>query len=217
MKGLIEERRRRPREDDLLTELVSAPAQGRQWSDDEITSVVVSIIIVGHHTTTAFIGNGIRALVDHPLQFARLRQAAVSAGAAEPPEIAESAVEELLRYDAPAQFVSRYAAQDLDLAGERIEAGQSALLFLGAANRDPTAFDAPESLDLTRKPNDHLAFSLGHAYCFGAPLARLAGQVFFSALARRVSRIAVESDPVPFDTIGLRGLSTLPVRTDAVA
>jgi cytochrome P450 len=203
MKALVAERRRSP-SDDLLSALLSGLGGDQKWSEDEIIATLVSIVIVGHHTTTASIGNGTLALLGHPKEFARLRAT---------PEAAVPAVEELLRYDAPAQFVSRYATEELDLGEDRVVPGDIALLFLGAANRDPAAFADPDGLDITRARNDHLAFSHGHAYCFGAPLARLAGQLFFTALGRRLPGLAVDGDPVFFDTIGLRGLAALPVRT----
>lgn len=203
MRDLIAERRRVP-QDDVLTALVSQPSNGTQWNDDEIVSSIVSIIVVGHHTTTASVGNGIVALLHHPDQLARLR---------DNPGIADRAAEELVRYDTPAQFISRYAMRDTSLDGREVKAGQIALMFIGAANRDPAAFAEPDSLDLTRSPNDHLGFSTGHAACFGAPLAQLAGQVLFSTLARRIPHLALDGDPVQFDTIGLRGIEALPVRT----
>lgn len=203
LKSLITERRRAPK-DDLLSMLLSAPSSERQWNDDEITAVIVSIIVVGHHTTTAFIGNGALALSRHPDQLAKLRDT---------PEIADRAVEELLRYDAPAQFVSRFALEEMQLDDYSVVPGDVALLFIGAANRDPESFVDPDRLDLTRTPNDHLAFSQGHAYCFGAPLARLVGRLVFTTLARRVPQLAPNGEPVHFDTIGLRGVAALPVRT----
>lgn len=202
LKGLIAKHRAEPG-DDLLSLLLS-DRSGQQWSDDEIAAVITSIIIVGHHTTTAFIGNGALALSTHPDQFGRLRDS---------PEIADLAVEELLRYDAPAQFVSRFAQEEMQLEGHRIAAGDVALLFLGAANRDPVSFADPDRLDIGRTRNDHLAFSQGHAYCFGAPLARLVGTVAFATLAQRLPRLALAGDPVQFDTVGLRGVAALPVHS----
>ena len=201
MRTLLRERRRAP-QDDVLTALVT-PGEGQQWSEDEIVSAIVSIIVVGHHTTTASIGNGVLALLKNPDQFARLR---------DNPDIADLAVEELIRYDAPAQFISRFALEDLDLDGYRIDRGDITLMLIGAANRDPETFTEPDRLDLTRTPNDHLGFSAGHAACFGGPLAQLAGQVFFGTLARRLPGLVLDGDPVQFDTIGLRGVEALPVR-----
>lgn len=200
---LVGERRRSPG-DDLLSALVSGPAGDDRWTDDEIVSTIVSIIVVGHHTTSAFVGNGLLALLRHPDQFARL---------AEQPAIAHTAVGELLRYDAPAQFISRFAVAEMLLGDQPIVPGDIVLLLIGAANRDPDAFPDPGRLDLGRSPNDHLAFSAGHAACFGAPLADIAGQVLFTRLACRLPDLAIAGDPVRFDTIGLRGIAELPVRT----
>ncbi|HLX49681.1 MAG TPA: cytochrome P450 [Streptosporangiaceae bacterium] len=203
MKGLVSERRRAPN-GDLLSALVSGPRDQNQWSDDEIVSTIVSIIVVGHHTTSAFVGNGIVALLNHPGQFAKLR---------ENPQIAREAVAELLRYDAPAQLISRFALEEMRLGDQPIVPGDIALMLIGAANRDPEAFAEPDRLDLTRSPNDHLAFSAGHAACFGAPLADVAGQILFPKLAQRLPGLTFAAEPVQFDTIGLRGIAELPVRT----
>lgn len=203
MTGLVGERRRAPN-GDLLSALVSDPAEGNHWNDDEIVSTIVSIIVVGHHTTSASIGNGILALLRHPDQFTRLGENST---------MAHAAVEELLRYDAPAQFISRFAVEEMLLDGQPVVPGDIVLMFIGAANRDPDAFPDPHRLDLARSPNDHLAFSAGHAACFGAPLADVAGQVLFTRLAQRLPDLALAGDPVRFDTIGLRGIAELPVRT----
>lgn len=203
MKGLVCERRRAPN-GDLLSALVSGPRDQNQWNDDEIVSTIVSIIVVGHHTTSAFIGNGIVALLNHPGQLARLRQT---------PQIAREAVGELLRYDAPAQLISRFAVEEMQLDGQPIMPGDIALMLIGAANRDPEVFAEPDQLDLARSPNDHLAFSAGHAACFGAPLADVAGQILFTKLAQRLPGLRLAGEPVQFDTIGLRGIAELPVHT----
>lgn len=203
MTDLLRERRRFPR-GDVLSALVAAPGDGGKWSEEEIISAIVSIIVVGHHTTTASIGNGVLTLLKNPGQFTRLH---------DNPEIADRAVEELIRYDAPAQFISRYASRETALGDYRVPRGEIALLLIGAANRDPGAFAGPDRLDLARTPNDHLGFSAGHAACFGAPLAQLAGQVIFGTLARRMPGLTLDGSPVQFETIGLRGIDVLPVRT----
>lgn len=203
MTDLVSERRRAPN-GDLLSALVSDPRDQNQWTDEEIVSTIVSIIVVGHHTTSASIGNGILALLQHPDQFAELRKH---------PQIAHEAVEELLRYDAPAQFISRFALNEMRLDDQSIVPGDIALMLIGAANRDPEAFPEPDQLDLARSPNDHLAFSAGHAACFGAPLADIAGQVLFTKLAQRLPGLTLAGEPERFDTIGLRGIARLPVRT----
>lgn len=203
MRGLVGERRRAPN-GDLLSALVSGPSDQERWSDEEIVSTIVSIIVVGHHTTSASIGNGILTLLKHPGQFARLR---------ENPQIAHNAVEELLRYDSPAQFISRFALEGMQLDDQPIAPGDIVLMFIGAANHDPEVFPEPERLDLTRSPNEHLAFSAGHAACFGAPLADVAGQILFTRLAQRLPGLTLAGEPVQFDTIGLRGIAELPART----
>jgi cytochrome P450 len=120
-------------------------------------------------------------------------------------------VEELLRYDSPAQMLARVAATDTELGGKHLEAGDAVLAVVGAGNRDPEVFDAPDALDVARHPNPHLGFGVGLHYCVGAALSRREGQIAIPALLRRFPRMRLAGAPVWRDTIVLRGLESLPV------
>jgi hypothetical protein len=160
----------------------------------------------GHETTVNLIGNGVLALLRHPGTLDRLRAE---------PALVVPAVEELLRYDGPAQLVSRIACAEIALGGKTIRAGDSVLLGLGSANRDPEVFADPDRLDLERTPNPHLAFGLGTHLCPGAALSRLEARAALAGLIARFPRLRPgAAPPVRRPTAILRGLERLPVRVD---
>ncbi|MDW8212238.1 MAG: cytochrome P450 [Roseiflexaceae bacterium] len=198
--ALVAERRRAPR-DDLLSALAQAEDGGDRLSEQELVANSILLLLAGHETTTNLIGNGTLALLRHPDQCALLRNH---------PELAASAVEELLRYDSPVQMTSRRALADIDFHGHRIKAGQTVTVFIGAANRDPAQYENPARLDLTRTDVRHLAFGHGPHYCLGAPLARLEGQVALSTLVRRFPHMRLLDERVAWrDNFALRGLQSL--------
>lgn len=170
---IIAQRRVYPGED-LLSALIH-PAKGAvALHTDEIVTMCMLLLIGGHETTANLIGNGTLALLEHPDQMQWLGHH---------PERCSQAVEELLRYDSPAQVVSRVALKDLELGGVKVHKGQQALVVIGAANRDPACHPHPDRLDLTRAVR-HLAFGNGLHFCVGAGLARLEAQETFASLAR---------------------------------
>jgi cytochrome P450 len=123
-----------------------------------------------------------------------------------------SAVEELLRYESPSQHTARLAPRDVELAGTPIKKRQAVIAVMGAANRDPQRFEDPDRLDLSRAANRHVAFGWAAHFCFGAPLARIEGQIAFATLLRRLPDLRLS--PVPLlwrENLGLRGLVALPV------
>ena len=200
--ALIEERRADPR-DDLLSSLIAAEAEGDTLGQQELMAMIILLFIAGHETTTNLIGNGTLALLRNPEQLEALRS---------DPELAVSGTEELLRYDPAAQLTVRTATEDLDLHGIPLATGESVVCGLAAGNRDPRAFDDPDSVDLARADNHHLAFSGGMHFCLGAPLARLEGQVTFTALAQRFPDLRLATEAVTYrDHFILRGLTELPV------
>src|SRR5207245_7102603 len=181
---LLPERRRRP-QDDLLSLLIAAEEAGDTLSEGELLATCVLLFIAGHETTVNLIGNGMLALLRHPDQLGRLRA---------DPSIARAAVEELLRFDPPVTLTGRVAMEDIEVGGITVEAGEMAVLLLGAANRDPAAFENPDRLDLTRPDNHHAAFGHGIHFCLGAPLARLEGQVALTALVQRFEHLELATD-----------------------
>jgi hypothetical protein len=201
--GIMEQRRRAP-ENDLISELLAVEEAGDRLSPGETMTMVRLLLVGGHETTTDLIGNGLLALLRHPEQMARLRSR---------PELMASAVEEILRYDAPVQYLRRVALAPFRLGDREIEPGQRVFPMLGAANRDPAVFDRPEQLDIERTPNRHLAFGRGIHHCVGAALARLEAAVALEQVLARFGSISLVEDPPRHrPQIMLRGLETLPVR-----
>jgi cytochrome P450 len=160
-------------------------------------------MIGGQETTTNLIGNGLLTLLRTPSALAELR---------DHPEIVESAVEELLRYESPSQHTARLAPADTVLGGKSIRKGEAVMAIMGAANRDPARFPNPDRLDLLRPDNRHVAFGWAAHFCFGAPLARMEAQIAFATLLKRLPSIRLASTTLTWRTnTGLRGLVTLPV------
>ena len=203
-RNLIADRRQNPKEDDLLSGLVSARERGDVLSDDELAANLVNLLFAGHETTINLIGSGMLALMRAPDQMQKLR---------EHPDLITTAVEEMLRYDGPVQMLRRLAAEDLEIGGKQIKKGQLVMLVVGAANHDPNHYPDPDTFDIARKENKHLTFGLSSHFCLGAPLARLEAQTAISTLLRRFPSIKLADNAVLEynDTIGLRGLKSLPV------
>lgn len=201
LRGIIAERRKQP-QSDLISALVAVEERGEVLSEPELVVMCTLLLIAGHETTVNLIGNGTNALLGHPDQLALLRQ---------DPSLIATAVEELLRFDSPVQMTGRIAVQSVELGGHTIQEGEWILPLLGAANHDPAQFRDPESLDLTRNPNGHVAFGRGIHFCLGAPLARLEGQIAIGALVRRFPNLSLDGEPVRRAQITLRGLKSLPV------
>lgn len=202
LRDVIAERRREPR-GDLISGLIAAEEQGQVLSEDEVLATAMLLLIAGNETTTNLIGNGVLALLQHPDQLQRLR---------EDPSLVRSAVEELLRYAGPVQGTARVAMEDVEIAGSRIAAGQVVFALLAAANRDPAQFPDPDTLDIGRQPNPHLAFGDGIHFCLGAPLARAETQEALSGLLEHLPSLALDGEPEWGGTFIIRGVRRLPVR-----
>ena len=201
-RGVIEIRRKEP-EDDLLSALIAAKEQGEALSEHEVLATCVLLLVAGNETTTNLIGNGMVALLQHPDQLEQLR---------DDPSLTESAVEEFLRYDGPVQATGRTATEDVEVGGTVIKEGQVAFTLLGAANHDPAQFANPDTLDITRKDNRHLAFGHGIHFCLGAQLARVEAQVAFETLLRRFPDLKLGADEVEWGgAFILRGPKALPL------
>jgi cytochrome P450 len=180
----IRERRARPA-DDLMSELVSAEVDGERLDDQEIVGFVGLLLLAGHITTTALLGNAIMTLDEHPGTAAELRT--------DPTQL-PAAIEEVLRYRPPFPRLARRAATDVELDGHMIASNQVIILWLASANRDGTQFPDPDRFDIRRSPNPHLAFGHGIHFCLGAPLARLESKIALEILLKRYRRIAVSRD-----------------------
>jgi cytochrome P450 len=199
----IEDHREHPR-DDLINAFITAEVEGDRLSDEEIVANTIVTMVGGQETTTNLIGNGVLTLLRHPDQLQRLR---------EDFSLVPSAVEELLRYESPSQHTARLAPDDTHLGGKFIRKRQAVIAVMGAANHDPERFPDPERLDITRQDNRHVAFAWASHFCFGAPLARLEGQIVFETLLRRLPEMHLKSGPITWrENLGLRGLIALPVQ-----
>jgi cytochrome P450 len=202
-RGLIAERRARPR-DDLVSDLIAARDGADRLSEEELLGTVVLLFGAGHETTVNLIGNGALALLTHPEQTERLRAE---------PVLLPGAIEELLRFDSPVQRTVRTATEDVPVGGRTVRAGERVMALLGAANRDPHRFADPDRLDVARSDaQHHVSFGGGIHYCLGAPLARLEAQIAIGALLRRLpdARL-VDAQPTWRPTLVLRGLTRLPL------
>ena len=200
--GIIDQRRREP-QDDLISGLVAAEEAGDKLSQAELLAMLRLLLVAGNETTTKLIGNGMLALLRNPNQLEVLRQS---------PDLMPSAIEELLRYDAPVQLDVRVALEDVEFDGRHVNKGQGIMVLLGSANRDPEVFSEPDRLDLTRQEANHISFGRGIHHCLGASLARLEGRLTFEAIMERFADIRMQTDrPVFRDNIILRGLEVLPV------
>jgi cytochrome P450 len=169
---LLAERRRSP-QDDLLTRLSEAEVDGQRLSLEDILGFFQLLLLAGTETTTSTISNAMLCFLEYPEQLARLRRE---------PQLLPSAIEEVIRFRSPTQFVFRESRREVELHGQRIPPGKMVLPMIGAANRDPSHFSEPERFDIARNPNPHIAFGHGIHFCLGAALARLEARVALSDL-----------------------------------
>ncbi|HLX37137.1 MAG TPA: cytochrome P450 [Candidatus Binataceae bacterium] len=196
-------RRRRNPGTDLVSALVAAHDEAEALSADELLQFVVLLLLAGNETTTNLIGNGMLALGRNPGAMAALRSK---------PELMRGAIEEMLRYDGPVQATFRTATRDVVVGGTPIAAGTGVFAIVAAADRDPAQFKDPETFDITRAPNEHLAFGDGIHFCIGAPLARLEGSIAIGAALERFPRLRLKDPDAAVTYKGsyfLRGLSRL--------
>jgi cytochrome P450 len=207
LEDLVRAKQREPG-DDLVSGLISARDGDERLSTQELLSTIFQLIVAGHDTTASFIGNAVVALWTHPDQLAEVRA---------DPDLLASAVEELLRYDAPVPHSTfRYTVADVELGDVTIPAGAQVIISLAAANRDSEQYSNADYLDLDRPRARHLAFGFGIHHCLGAPLARMEGQLALASLLQRFPslQLAVPVQDLHWshgDGLVLRGLTELPV------
>jgi cytochrome P450 len=195
-------RRRQPAAD-LLTALIGAVDTGERLTEEELVANVTILLSAGHETTSNLIGNGLLALLRHPDQMDRLRLQ---------PALMASAVEEMMRYDNPVQIAYRSAAEDVQIGGKVIRAGQLVNSVLAAGNRDPEHYSEPDRFDISRDEGRHLGFGLGIHFCIGAPLVRLESQIAFDAILRRFPELRLATDVLEWQEHPIfRGVKQLPV------
>jgi pimeloyl-[acyl-carrier protein] synthase len=201
-RGLIDERRASPG-DGFLDDLIAAEYQGGSLTEDELLATVGLIFFAGHETTVNLIGNGLVALLR-----ARTEWEALCAD----PGLARPAVEEMLRFDTPVQRATRVALEDVEVAGQRVLAGDLVDVIIGGANRDPAQFPDPDRFVIGRANGPHLSFAAGPHYCAGATLARLEAEIAMATLAQQCPGLALAAEELTFrPNVILRGLASIPV------
>lgn len=203
LSDLVNEKRRNPA-DDVISQLVAAEAEGNRLTEQELVYTCVTILGAGHETTTSLIGNGLYTILSHPGQWRKLR---------ENPSLLGSAIEEMLRYESPVARQPRVIKDDVELGRKKLLKGQVAFQMLNAANRDPAWFADPDTFDIERRNNKHLAFGMGIHFCLGAGLARIEAQEVFKAIIERLPDICLVSENASWDRHkpNSRMLDALPV------
>ncbi len=201
LRELLERRRADPR-DDLMSGLIAVEEAGDQLTEDEIIATCNLLLIAGHETTVNLIANAVLAMLRHPDTWTRLSRDAA---------LAPAIVEETLRYDPPVQLVGRVAGEDMTVGGVPVPRGDTMMLLLAAAHRDPAANERPDDFDPGRPTVRHHAFGLGPHFCLGAPLARLEAAVALSAVTRRFPQARLDGEPAYKPHVTLRGMETLEV------
>ena len=197
--GLIEARRVTP-EDDLITELVQVADEGEKLTVDEIVCTVIVLLNAGHEATVNTLGNGMRALLTHPDEWARVLTGEVAPA---------TVVEEMLRWDAPLQLFERWVLEDgVVIGGREFAVGERVGMMFGSANRDPQRFGDPDRFDAARGESTHIGFGGGLHFCIGAPLARLELEASV-ALLRQHPDLALAEEPSYHPAFVIRGLTGL--------
>jgi len=200
---LVERRRAKPGnpERDVLTRLIQGEDNGERLSEKELLHNCIFLLNAGHETTTNLIGNGLVALSQNPAEKKRL---------IEHPDLIKTAIEEILRFESSNQLGNRMTTERLELGGVVLAPGTPVTLCIGAANRDPRQFANPETLDIGRMPNRHLAFATGAHQCAGMALARLEGAIAISRFLARFPTYALAGPPVRGGRVRFRGFSSVP-------
>ena len=212
LETLVDRRRQKPGnpEHDVLTRLIQGENDGENGAErltpKELLHNCIFLLNAGHETTTNLIGNGLVALSENPAQKTRLIGR---------PDLIKPAVEEMLRYESSNQLGNRMSTERIELGGVVMEAGTPITLCIGAANRDPAQFADPESFDIGRSPNRHLAFATGAHQCAGMALARLEAAIAISRFLTRFPNYVLRDAPVRGGRVRFRGFLSVPCVTEA--
>ena len=199
---LISDRRANPG-DDLISRLIQAEERGEVLTHTELIATCLLLLVAGHETTVSLIAGGALTLMQHPDQLARFR---------DDPDVAASGIEEMLRFVSPVQLTTRIATQTMRFGESVVDKGETCMLLIGSANRDPDVFTAPDTFDVGRADNPHLGFGLGIHHCLGAPLAKLETRIALGTLVRRTRRWEHTTHQLAYkENIALRGLASLPI------
>ena len=198
---IIADRRSQPR-DDLATVLANAQVDGAAMGEIETLGYYLIVFTAGHDTTRNAITGGVRALIEHPAELAKLRD----------PGLAAPAVEEIVRWTTPVNYMKRTATRDTELRGQKIREGDQLAMFYASANRDEEVFDEPFRFRIDRDPNRHLGFGIGEHFCLGAHLARRSQRALFSEIGARVEKLELAGEPENTASSFVAGIKHLPVR-----
>ncbi len=206
LEQFIAHRRRhlKPNDDDVLARLLRWESDGFRLTGPTLYHQCIFILNAGHETTTNLIGNAIVALLQHPEQLRALRR---------DPQFIDGAVEEVLRFESPNQLGNRLTTDAVQLGDAAIAAGTVLTLCIGAANRDPEKFPAPDRFDIARTPNEHLAFGGGIHTCAGLAVARLEGTIAIRRIFERFPQLRLDGTPERGRRARFRGLTCLPLVT----
>ncbi len=200
--AIIEDRRASPT-DDLASVLANARVDGEPMNMMDTLGYYLITFTAGHDTTKNALASGLQALAEHPAEYEKLRRN---------PELVDSAVEEILRWSTPVNYMKRIVAEDLEFRGQKLAKGDSIVLFYASANRDESVFDDPYAFRVDRSPNRHLAFGIGEHFCLGAHLARMSQRALLRELIGRVESLELAGDPAQIHSAFVVGLKELPIR-----
>lgn len=205
-RDILADRRAHPREDDLVSILLESEVDGERLTEGDIVAFCNLLVVAGNETTRNAISGGLIVLCQHPEERARLQAA---------PSLMPSAVEEILRWTSPLHHMSREATADTEIRGQKIAAGEKVIMWYPSANRDEDIFEDPYRFDITRDPNEHLAFGIGEHFCLGAGFARAEVRIMFEELLRRFPDIQLDGPPERLRSNFINGVKHLPVRLTA--
>lgn len=196
-------RKRRDPGDDLMTALVQATVDGRGLDDAELEMFFFLVVIAGNDTVRSALPGGVLALIEHPEAYRRLRA---------DPSLLPDAIEEMLRWHPPVLSFRRTATQDVSLAGQTVRRGDKVVVYHASAHFDERAFAEPHRFDITRSPNDHVAFGQGPHLCLGAQFARLQMRIFFTEFLERLPEVRLAAVPRHLTSNFINGVTHLPLR-----
>ena len=202
VRNLMIDRKRNPGSD-LISDLAAVEEDGQKLNAQELIATCVLLLNAGHEASVNGFGNGFVALLERPDQFKLL--------ADNPYDLAETAVDEFIRFDAPLHMFDRTATADVEIGGVLVKEGQKIASLLGSANRDESVFENPTEMDITRDPNPQIGFGAGIHFCIGAPLARMEMTTSLPALMVKYPNLKLASEPIRRPGFVLRGYENVPI------
>ena len=200
--GIIEDRRANPT-DDLASLLANGKVNGEPMGMMETLGYYLITFSAGHDTTKNALAGGLRALAEHPDEYEKLKRN---------PDWVPKAVEEIVRWTSPVNYMKRVVAEDLEFRGQTLRKGENLVLFYASANRDESVFEDPYTFRIDRDPNPHLAFGIGEHFCLGTHLARQSQRALLRELIGRIDSLELAGDPVQIASSFVVGLKQLPIR-----